>query len=372
MVNYNGVQEILDSGTDNMEVLVNNVSHDDDTLTIDGVDWFKFGGAAAQKIYVSGNSWIGFGSNSLRLNVNQRDAKLYYLYREEGSIYGFYKFLKLRWHGYSQYNNSTEQCSLIYDVILWETGCISVHMVHIPSTYYNGVFSLASTKQVKYTAPTEENPDFYFTPIDEDGNEFIAYAGMIPVQLPFDTRYLIRSCGKLYTVASGALKEVDATELNADTFLDNGIEMPPDSNIMKQLVNPELLFWQDSDIPCEIEIKVTGVPQIPQYIYSSVDTLLQENVIGIEKATAEASEDVMFAITFDGGVTYHALSEDGWVETSEQFLGVTTKTLNEITPEQWAEIVQLGEYYFRVALPSQTSHLNSLVVTYKMYEEVTA
>ena len=40
MVNYDSVREMLNV-TENMQHLVNNVGHDDDTMTFEGVDWFQ-------------------------------------------------------------------------------------------------------------------------------------------------------------------------------------------------------------------------------------------------------------------------------------------------------------------------------------------
>ena len=43
MADYNGMEALLAS-TENLTQLLNNVGHDDDTLTFTGVDWFKFNG----------------------------------------------------------------------------------------------------------------------------------------------------------------------------------------------------------------------------------------------------------------------------------------------------------------------------------------
>lgn len=80
MADYNSLDELI--GTkEGMEVLVNNVSHDDDTMTFSGVDWFTFLNNVMKNIYVSGNSWFGFGSNAAQLAVGNRDTKMWYFYR---------------------------------------------------------------------------------------------------------------------------------------------------------------------------------------------------------------------------------------------------------------------------------------------------
>ena len=62
----------------------NNVKNDDSTITISGVDWFKFNGVTASNIYASGNHWIGIGTNSEQLKVCRRDGAMYSLYSQEG------------------------------------------------------------------------------------------------------------------------------------------------------------------------------------------------------------------------------------------------------------------------------------------------
>ncbi|WP_285174086.1 hypothetical protein, partial [Mycobacterium tuberculosis] len=69
--------EQLLASTGNLVQLVKNTAYDDSTLTIDGVDWFKFNNVVTTKIYINGNSWFGFGSSSEQLKVCRRDAKMY-------------------------------------------------------------------------------------------------------------------------------------------------------------------------------------------------------------------------------------------------------------------------------------------------------
>ena len=63
MLDYGTIEDILKS-TDNMEILRNNSLQDDGTDVVTGVDWFQYNGVVASTIYVSGNSWIGFGANT--------------------------------------------------------------------------------------------------------------------------------------------------------------------------------------------------------------------------------------------------------------------------------------------------------------------
>jgi hypothetical protein len=87
MIDYGTVDDIL-STTQNMTVLRNNSLQDDGTDTVEGVEWFRYKGEVASTLYVSGNSWIGFGENAEHLKIVRRDTDLMTLRREEGTLWG--------------------------------------------------------------------------------------------------------------------------------------------------------------------------------------------------------------------------------------------------------------------------------------------
>jgi hypothetical protein len=103
MADYFSIQEVL-SGTDNMTITRNNSGNDDGTDTLTGVSWFTYNGVTAANIYVNGNSWMGIGTNAEQVKVHRRDAKVWTIRREEGTIYGYYHFLRIRWEGYTNYS----------------------------------------------------------------------------------------------------------------------------------------------------------------------------------------------------------------------------------------------------------------------------
>lgn len=87
MFDYGTIEDLLKS-TEHMEILRNNSLQDDGTDTVKGVDWFQYKGKTASTLYVSGNSWIGFGENTEQLKIVRRDTDLMTLRREEGTIWG--------------------------------------------------------------------------------------------------------------------------------------------------------------------------------------------------------------------------------------------------------------------------------------------
>ena len=136
-MNYNSVDEILFADITNMEVIINN-RKTLENFSMLGIDWFEFNGNVASNIYVDGEySWIGFGSDSPHLKVNHTYGAMYYLYREEGTLYGYYKFLRIRRIGYTDGTLIHSSYFISYDVILWDTGDISLHMISIPTANNN-------------------------------------------------------------------------------------------------------------------------------------------------------------------------------------------------------------------------------------------
>lgn len=209
MINYNTVQEIVDAGITNMECLRNNSSQDDGTDTVPGAAWLFFNGAVCTNVYVSGNSWLGFGSSSEHLKVNRRDAKMWYLYREEGTLYGQFDFLKIRWSGYSYYNQTSAAYKLTYDVIMFSNGVIMLHMVDIPTSSNDGTYSLAAASISQNYTVSLEQPDvtFYRT----DGGYDIVNAIAVINKL-FDIKYLIKNMNVLPEMVSH--KRIDSLWLN--------------------------------------------------------------------------------------------------------------------------------------------------------------
>ena len=63
MAVYDSVGAMMNT-TENMEHLVINTRHDDDVIQFVGADWFNFNGTPISNIFVSGNSFIGLGTNA--------------------------------------------------------------------------------------------------------------------------------------------------------------------------------------------------------------------------------------------------------------------------------------------------------------------
>ena len=199
MANYNSLDAMLNT-TENLECLVNNSRHDDDTMQFVGVDWFKFNGSLISNIFVSGNSFIGLGANAEHLLVCRRDAAMYSFYREEGEIYGTYKFLKLRWEGYAQYNNTSEDVRLYYEWFFFDTGDMLLNIIKAPNAAgYLGTNRVNGSTNKDFTVAVTQQQYITFLHKDENGKQFEIEYKLIDLMPPFDSKYLLSDKdGKFY------------------------------------------------------------------------------------------------------------------------------------------------------------------------------
>lgn len=365
MADYNSIEEIFAAGINNMDVLINNTAYDDNVFTASGADWLKFNNVVVSNIYVGGNTFFGFGTNTEHLIVNRRDTKMWYLYREEGTLFNYYRFLKFRWRGYTHYGVTDAASLMEYDVLLWENGCISLHMVTVPTSNYNGTFQLTAASALPYTKPTVSMPDVTFTPQDENNTAYAVSYEVINLPLPYDRKYLIRSGPILYAVIDGVLSALVETEITVSLFQTYGIDRLPDRSLLVGLTDPEILYWQDSEdkLP-KLMLTVTGLPPVPQTIITSTQDMSDTTILGIEGVQATCSDDILFAVSFDDEATWKAYNGTSWITLDLPNTGMTKATMENIGLEAWAEIVTSNFYKFRFILPTTDSYLTSLVVDY--------
>ena len=228
MFDYGTIDDLLKC-TEHMEILRNNSLQDDGTDTVKGVDWFQYKGKTASTLYVSGNSWIGFGENTEQLKIVRRDTDLMTLRREEGTIWGTYKFLRIRWEGYSVHGNRIDATRMVWDAILFDTGeiCVSFDTIPTNSSYLADSSLVTGDGTISFTALTGKI--ISFKPKDTSGNSF-EYVDHAPVFLDsYNRRYLISNAdGALYTVEENGLVKLEETNLTADLFETRGMQDIPD------------------------------------------------------------------------------------------------------------------------------------------------
>lgn len=188
---------------------------------------------------------------------------------------------------------------------------------------------------------------------------------IVNVEKNYVYAYLIRSGSTLYTITDGALTALAETEITANLFQAYGVDEVPDGALLVGLTDPEVLYWNDStdELP-NLTLTVKGTPPLPQMFTSEPMDLTHESIAGINYAEVDASEDVRFAISFDGGTTWKAHDGSAWFDTSDTVPGMLPSTMNAITAEQWAEVVVLDSYMVRFWLPNVTAYVKSVVMHY--------
>lgn len=196
------------------------------------------------------------------------------------------------------------------------------------------------------------------------GSTNIWIAAGYPVA-PYDKKYLIRSGSTLYTITDSTLTALDTTELTAEIFRTYGVDDLPDGSLLVGLTNPEILYWHDStdDLPV-LTAAVTGLPPTPQVVVTDVQDMSDPSILGIESVTVTASEDVLFAMSFDDGATWKAYNGSQWVTLDTENAGMTAETFQNISLEAWAEVVTSTAYRLRFVLMSAASYVTSVVINY--------
>lgn len=181
----------------------------------------------------------------------------------------------------------------------------------------------------------------------------------------YNKKYLIRSGSTLYTVSGGALAALSETEVSASLYQTYGVDELPDGSLLVGLTDPEVLYWHDStdELPA-LTIGVTGSPPVPQTVITGPQDMSDPTILGIESASVDASDDVLFALSFDDGATWKAYSGTGWVTLETENAGMTKATMENIGLEAWAEVVTSDAYRVRFTLVSADSYVAGVVIHY--------
>ena len=359
MANYNSVQEILDAGITNMTCTRNNSKQDDGVDQLTGADWLSYMGNAVATIYASGNTYLGFGSNTEHLKVDRRDTAMWYLYREEGTLYNYYHFIKIRWSGFSVYNQTSESYKLTYDVILFGTGDIMLHMVDIPTSNSDGTYALAADTTYSYTVSTSQ-PDVTF--YKQTTGKFVVKNEIATIQIPFDRKYLIRTGSELLTVADGALQTIPTQEVTAATFQTYGADEVPESDLLKTLTQFDVLLWNDStDEQPMLTAEIKAVPPTQTVVTDLID-MSHPSVLCVQAVTVSDVGNPLFAVSFDSKQTWEVWTGTAWETAVSDTAGMTKEMLQSITIDQWAEKIQVG-FYLKMILHSNDT-VESIVIDF--------
>lgn len=365
MANYNSVDEMILSEK-NLVKLVDNTAHDDNVLTFTGCDFFKFKGHTAQNIYVSGNSFIGFNENAEHLLVGRRDTKLWNFYKEEGKLYDYYKFLRMRWDGYATYSSTDIQYKLTYDVFLFSTGSIYIRVLNAPkNASYLGTSRLNKENgSLDFNLVAGEEKELYFTALDENGTDFSMHDGRISILPPFDRKFLIEDDGKFYKEVGGTLVEIKGISIpDSSAFKTHGFDDALSGSLLLGLKKPKIHYFQDSDLElADISLKIKA-KAFNQIIYTENVDMTDSSILGIEKIRVDSDGEILFAISLDKGASYLSFVNEKWGVLTDEKSGMTKEALFEIGVDKWAMVANTGMYKIRAYL-KDTAILRKITIDY--------
>ena len=231
MADYNSIADMMNT-TANMTQLINNSGQDDNVLSIDGVDWFFFNGVRASTLYVSGNSFIGMGVNSEQLAMCRRDTKLWNLYREEATLFGTYKVLKIRWEGYAQYNSTSSDVALKHEWFFIENGDMFLNLIPPKNSSYLGYTRVNASTTYNVSVTAGQQTYVCFHAMDDQGKTFDMSYGIMDIQAPFERKYLLCDKDGIYYRLQHEKAFVDAIELKGYQFIRTGIVPNQDTRVV--------------------------------------------------------------------------------------------------------------------------------------------
>ena len=201
-----------------------------------------------------------------------------------------------------------------------------------------------------------------FTTSTNSGSNLIAIVECVQL-IPKKPKYLIRNNDIVYTIQNDSLVEV-VGDLNAQLFIDNGVEEIPSGTLLMTLSNPEVLAWTDSDEAPALTVTVTGIPE-PQIVMSKEIDLMHSSIKGINGVTVDCKGNVLFAVSFDKKATWMMHNGTEWVAVSDELSGMTKTEFEAITMEQWQPKYEASsDMYIRCTILDETQSITTLNIDF--------
>jgi hypothetical protein len=175
-------------------------------------------------------------------------------------------------------------------------------------------------------------------------------------------KYLIESGGNYYSIENDVLTNVGST-LNAQLFLDHGMDTIPDWDDYSSLVSPSMLCW-NRDEEVDMLAAVVGVPY-PQTVVSESIDMTRPQITSIEGITAEYEGSPVFAVSPDNGTTWKMWNGSQWVTLSDPASGMSGSVMADISTSNWANLGNnIQKLKVRFTLQSASDKVTSVVVDF--------
>ena len=196
----------------------------------------------------------------------------------------------------------------------------------------------------------------------ENNDAIVECVQLIPKK-PKKPKYLIRNNDIIYTIQNDSLVEV-VGDLNAQLFIDNGVDAIPDGTLLMTLSNPEVLCWTNAETLPTLTATVKGIPE-PQVVVTKEIDLMHSSIKGINGVTVDCKGDVLFAVSFDKKATWMMHNGTEWVAVSDEVAGMTKAVFEAITAEQWQPKYEASsDMYIRCILFDETQSITTLNIDF--------
>lgn len=297
---------------------VSNGYNDDGTYTTDGWTDFMFNGLAANPLYISSNHWLGFGTGTEQLRILRRDGCSTAIYRQLGETTNGLQFLKIRFEGYTAYNNRVDATRLIFELFLLSNNDMFLNVIQTPTNSgYLGTSEFicnGTTTALTLADGSGGGTQVSFYHQDEGDREWDIIYALYEETGTYSFSYLIRQEDTFYTVVDGELAAVQIDDLTAAMFLKYGFEEIPSAELLTPIGNMQMYLWKAGGTEELLKATVKAYPY-PQ-VLDAVADMSHISILGIKMMTAEYSGDVAVSISVDNGQTYSENTPLGeWLNT---------------------------------------------------------
>lgn len=308
--------------TENMEYISSSYN-DDGTFTTAGLDDFMFNGTASNPLYISSNHWIGFGTGTEQLRILRRDGCSTSIYRQLGETTNGLQFLKIRFEGYTAYNNRVDATRLIFELFLLSNNDMFLNVIQTPTnSSYLGTSDLicnGTTTSLILADGSGGGTQVSFYHQDIEGRTWNVVYAMYEETDTYAFAYLIKHNDAYYSYMEDALVEVEIKNLTAAMFLKYGFEEIPSAEVLTPIENLQMYLWKAGGTTDLLKANVKAYPY--SQVLDTVADMSHISILGIKMMTAEYSGDVTVSISVDNGQSYSedvALGE--WLNTDVEEL----------------------------------------------------
>ena len=290
--------------TDGMTALTS-AYNDDSTYSITGLSSFIFNGTTASTIYVSSNHWIGFGTTSEQLKICRRDGCSTAIYYQRIELADEMEVLKIRFEGYTVYNNRITSNRLIFEVFLISNNDMFLNVITTPTSGNSGTSELvcnSTTTSLNLNVGSADGAMVSFYHLDDAGKTWDIVYELYKQTGATQPLYLLRLEDTFYTVTDGEMVALELSEPSAVAFLEYGFEELPTAELLTPLANPQFYLWESGEdtTPIKAVLKAYPYPQV----LSCVADMSHITILSIKLLTAEYSGDVRVQYSVDDGVSY--------------------------------------------------------------------